>query len=197
MNRRRFLLGSALVPATALLSGCGTTTKVTVRRTDSRGNKTEIEIIQEWLQQGDQKQNFLDWLLPRDHVANLSTPLNVWAFDAGQASLDLAQSNVGLDAVSGASAVTLFQNGLAIASNVFSWYRSGSALFLANPAGVNSWVRQFPSVTHFVAQTTGVVVNNVPGVNLVAASSRYSGSVIGMGSTSWVTNESAPPINQW
>ncbi|MCA3219642.1 MAG: hypothetical protein ING59_14010 [Burkholderiales bacterium] len=198
MERRSFLKATPVACAIPIgLAGCaGSRTIIKARHEDKSGRKTELEIIFEQMQK--EQQNLLDWLLPRSHVATDGSGFNVWAFDATQVIVDCSQSNVALDAPTGNFAVTLFRNGLILASNTFQWIRSGQSLLPANPAQINSWVRQYPTVNHYTALATGVVVNDVHGVNVVAATTRYSSTALSTGSTSYFRDfHSAPPPNLW
>ena len=66
-------------------------------------------------------------------------------FDPSLLRIRLAGTNIPLNTTAGRLTVTLYQGPMPVASNVFTWSKSGTDLVAGDPSAVSKWLRDYPN----------------------------------------------------
>lgn len=113
-------------------------------------------------------------------------------FDPASGKLNLSTINVAITNTGGTLTVSLYNGSTELAHNSFSYYRSGSSLYVSDPAALSNWLNKYgtsydsanvtvPGIT-FSATTTAQTTASVK------ASVVYQGSTLASSSTSFAVN---------
>ena len=132
-------------------------------------------------------------LAPKGDFAK-AVAAGIGSIDAGAFTLDVGDSTVTVPAT-GDVTVELIDSstGLAQASRVFPWVRSGTVIRLQDPATVNAWAQASAGSADSVEYNLHKFqTDETPGWNTLAVASIYEGQTEAYATTTWRFSQACP-----
>jgi hypothetical protein len=114
-------------------------------------------------------------------------------FDPTSGKINLSTTNVAITNSSGTFTVILYNGSTALGHNSFAYYRSGSSLYVSDPAAVTNWLDKYGSsydiATIKVGDITATATTTAQTTATVGVGVVYQGSTLASATTSFPINK--------